>query len=65
MSNEEAKIQLMPSKAIIKPSTFDGNTSCQVYKKQFMMVSKTNRWNPSAKAFHLATSLRGKADDIV
>ena len=51
MSNEEAKMPLVPSQATIKPSTFDRNTSWQVYKMQFSMVSEANRWSPSAKAF--------------
>ena len=48
--NEETKIPLMPSKAIIKPSTFNGNSSWQ---------------SPNAKAFHLAASLEGDAADIL
>ena len=64
MSNEEVKMSLMPSQAINKPSTFDGNTSGPVYKMQFTMVSKANGWSHSAEAFHLAFSLRGGAADI-
>ena len=58
VSNEEAKMPFMPSQAIIKPSTFDGNTCWQVFKMQFMMVSE-------AKAFHFTASLRGDEANIL
>ena len=64
-SNEEAKIPLLPSQATIKPSTFDGSSSWQVYKTQFTMVAEANSWSPSAKAFHLAASLRGDAANVL
>ena len=61
---EEAMMPLMPSQVIINPSTFDRNSSWQVYNTQFTMVSEANGWSPSAKAFHFAVSLRGDAADI-
>ena len=42
VSSGEAKMPLMPSQAIIKPSIFDGNTSLQIYKMQFTIVSEAN-----------------------
>ncbi|KAF8770190.1 hypothetical protein HNY73_017752 [Argiope bruennichi] len=63
--HEESKVIFTPSLATIKLSTFDGKTSWQVYKTQFTMVAEANGWNPQAKAFHLATSLRGDAADIL
>ena len=65
VSKEEAKMPLMPSQAIIKPLTFDGNSSWQVFKTQFMMISEANGWSPTAKAFHLAASLRGDAANVL
>ena len=56
---------LMPSKAIIKTSTFDGNLSWQVYKTQFTIVSEANLWSPRVKPFHFASALRGDAVDIL
>ena len=63
--NEEAKMKLMPSQAIFKPSTSDGNSSWGAYKMQFTMVSEHNGWSPSAEDFHLAVSLRGNAANIL
>ncbi|KAF8786035.1 Retrovirus-related Pol polyprotein like [Argiope bruennichi] len=63
--HEESKVIFTPSLATIKPSTFDGKTSWQVYKTQFTIVAEANGWNPQAKVFHFATSLRGDAADIL
>ncbi|KAF8791594.1 hypothetical protein HNY73_006436 [Argiope bruennichi] len=63
--HKESKVIFTPSLATIKLSTFDEKTSWQVYKTQFTMVAEANGWNPQAKAFHLASSLRGDAADIL
>ena len=65
VSNEEAKMPLMPCQATIKSSTFKGKIPWQVYKTQFTMVVEGNGWSPSGKTFHLAASLRGNAADIL
>ena len=66
LSSKEAKMPLfMLSQAITKPLIFDGNTSWQVYKTQFLMVAEANRWSPSAQAFHLAASLRGDTANVL
>ena len=65
-SNEETKVPFMPSQAsIIKPWIYDRKTSWQVYKMQFTMVTKANGWNHSAKAFHVASLLRGNAASML
>ena len=56
---------LMPSQAIIKPSTFDGISSWQLSNNQFTMVSEANRWSPTDEAFHIAASLRGDAASVL
>ncbi|GFU41958.1 retrovirus-related Pol polyprotein from transposon 412 [Nephila pilipes] len=67
MSNEhvEPKGAFMYFLATIKILTFDGKTSCQVYKTQFKIVAEANGWNSRIKAFHLAATLRGDAADIL
>ena len=66
MSNEETEVQFTPSQASIKLSIYDEKTSWQVvYNTQFTMVAEANGWNPNAKAFHLAASLRGDTADIL
>ena len=48
-----------------KPPTFDGSGSWQDFLVQFEMIASVNKWDEGAKAYELATSLRGVAQGIV
>ncbi|VDI68903.1 Hypothetical predicted protein [Mytilus galloprovincialis] len=48
-----------------KPPNFDGTSNWQDFLEQFEMVVAVNKWDDNAKAFELATSLRGVAQGVV
>ncbi|CAC5390686.1 unnamed protein product [Mytilus coruscus] len=48
-----------------KPPNFDGTSNWQDFLVQFEMVAAVNKWDDNAKAFELATSLRGVAQGVV
>lgn len=54
-----------PAKATIKPPTFDGETSWNVYKRQFEAAAQNNAWTMEQKATALILALRGKAAEIL
>ncbi|GFT13233.1 retrovirus-related Pol polyprotein from transposon 412 [Trichonephila clavipes] len=62
---DEFKFQAPYSKPSIKPSTYDGKSSWQVYKTQFSIVADANQWDSQTKACQLAASLRADAADIL
>ncbi|GFW57643.1 gag-Pol polyprotein [Trichonephila clavipes] len=62
---DEFKLQAPYSKPSIKPSTYDGKSSWQVYKTQFSIVADANQWDSQTKACQLAASLRADAADIL
>ncbi|CAG2199375.1 unnamed protein product [Mytilus edulis] len=48
-----------------KPPNFEGTINWQDFLVQFEMVAAVNKWDDNAKAFELATSLRGVAQGVV
>ncbi|GBN99166.1 hypothetical protein AVEN_67144-1 [Araneus ventricosus] len=55
----------MYSRPTVKSLTFDGQTSCTVFKTQFDVASSTNGWNNRVKASQLVASLRGSAAEVL
>ncbi|GBM69690.1 hypothetical protein AVEN_212131-1 [Araneus ventricosus] len=60
-----ASPEFMHSRPTIKSLTFDGQTSCTVFKTQFDVVSSTNGWTDFVKASQLVASLRGSAAEVL
>ncbi|GFU21655.1 uncharacterized protein TNCV_2423401 [Trichonephila clavipes] len=51
--------------APVKPSTYDGKMSSEVYRIQFSIISEANGWTEGAKACQLAASLRGEGAEVL
>lgn len=49
----------------LKPATFDGTSSLDVYLRQYNLVAKMNGWSDIDKAMNLIINLRGKAQNII
>ncbi|GBM66532.1 hypothetical protein AVEN_133236-1, partial [Araneus ventricosus] len=60
-----ASPEFMHPRPTIKSLTFDGQTSCTVFKTQFDIVSSTNGWMDFMKASQLVASLRGSAAEVL
>ncbi|GBM23762.1 hypothetical protein AVEN_271124-1 [Araneus ventricosus] len=70
MKREMEETKQFPGKSRIhafpvKPLTFDGQTSCIVFKTFFDVVSSTNGWADFMKASQLVASLRGGAAEVL
>ncbi|GBN77944.1 hypothetical protein AVEN_115794-1 [Araneus ventricosus] len=63
--NFPANPDLTYSRPMVKSLTFDGQTSCTVFKTQFHVVSSANGWNNFVKASQLVTSLRGSEAEVL
>ena len=50
-----------PLKTKVKIPTFDGEISWELYKSQFEIAARLNRWDDKTKAGNLIVSLRGAA----
>jgi len=48
-----------------KPDTYDGTTPLREFLAQFNLVARANCWNDGAKAYVLASNLRGEARSIL
>ncbi|GFW62950.1 uncharacterized protein TNCV_4452991 [Trichonephila clavipes] len=49
----------------LKLYTYDGNTSWEVYKIQFCIISEANGWTEGVKACQLEASLIGEAAELL
>ncbi|KAJ8948000.1 hypothetical protein NQ318_011887 [Aromia moschata] len=50
---------------ILKPPTYDGQSSWSMYRRQFEAAAKANGWTPQEMATSLVISLRGQALEIL
>jgi predicted nucleic acid-binding Zn-ribbon protein len=49
----------------VQPPTFNGNTSCAVFRRQFETVAEHNRLSDQEKSTYLITALKGRAADVL
>ncbi|KAJ8933601.1 hypothetical protein NQ318_023119 [Aromia moschata] len=50
---------------MLKPPTYDGQSSWSMYRRQFEAAAKANGWTPQEMATSLVISLRGQALEIL
>ncbi|KAJ8936945.1 hypothetical protein NQ318_015563 [Aromia moschata] len=50
---------------MLKPPTYDGQSSLSMYRRQFEAAAKANGWTPQEMATSLVISLRGQALEIL
>ncbi|GFX85073.1 uncharacterized protein TNCV_4999021 [Trichonephila clavipes] len=58
-------IPVPASPVSVKLSIYDWKTNWEVYKTQFCIISKANRWTEEVKACQLAGSLRGEDAEVL
>lgn len=56
---------IITTRNVVKPPTYDGNSSWENYKRQFEAAASANHWTELDKAISLTVSLRGDAINVL
>ncbi|GFV31364.1 uncharacterized protein TNCV_3819661 [Trichonephila clavipes] len=65
VSTSPVPVSVTASPVSVKLSTYDGKTNWEVYKTQFLIISKANGWTEGVKACQLVASLIREATEIL